>query len=197
MFAAARGVGWSWGMAEECGEAASWLAQYGLPWADIILNCLQNPYSATISPAPKAWASNADLCGLHAGVTLAEFAQLPEGPTPQGVTIGNVRDARLLLPFVARCAITLDTTLRVSVAFRPWADVTATTIALETDKIAYGLVLIRMAKSSLPPTHAKNFQTASLSILQKAQLDAFALKMTVPSSAQSEGGAGGDTSDRD
>lgn len=191
---AARGIGWSWGMAEECGEAASWLAIYGLPWADIILNCLQNPASTAIFPAPKDWRGK-DICGLHAGATLAEFANLPEGPAPEGLTLGTVRDARLLLPFVARCAVRLDTTLRITITNRPWAEVTGRAIALSADETMSGPIFIQAVQPSMKPTHTPTFQAAPISNLQKASLDSLALKMTVPSSAQSEAGAGGDRPD--
>lgn len=180
---AARGVGWSWGMAEECGEAASWFAQHGLPWCEIILHCLQHPAATNIHPAPGRWTNTGDICGLHAGVTLAEFANLPEGPTPAGPTLGNVQDARLLLPFAARCAASLNATLNIQVADKDWAEVSATTLAITTNAPHRGLVRIYIAAPTIPATHTNAHQTAPLSTQQKATLDQIALKMTVPSSA--------------
>ncbi|MGC1487905.1 MAG: DUF3726 domain-containing protein, partial [Albidovulum sp.] len=40
---AARGAGYDWGMAEEAGMAARWLAHEGLPGPELLLACLQAP----------------------------------------------------------------------------------------------------------------------------------------------------------
>jgi hypothetical protein len=194
---AARGVGWSWGMAEECGEAASWLAQFGLPWADVILNCLKTPVSTEMRPASITWANVSTICGLHAGVTLAEFMEQPEGPTAQGVTLGTVQDARLLLPFMARCATRSKSALEVSVASQMWATVTPDAIAVNTTHVMPGRIHVCLTQTTRPATHRRLDQAAPLLKMQKATLDALALNMTVPSSAQSEARAGSDTPDTD
>jgi hypothetical protein len=195
---AARGAGWSWGMAEECGEAACWLAQHHLDWAEIVLSCLQTPASRTIQPTAGVWTTKDALCGLHAGVTLAEFADLPEGLTDTGLCIAQVQDARLLLPFAARCAATKNHTLALHVDGTLWASVSKDGLALwdqtqDTTCVRIEISLTDALVSTTTPVRA----TAPLTPTQKAQLDGLALHMTVPSSAQSEARAGGELPDTD
>lgn len=194
---AARGVGWSWGMAEECGKAACWLAQHGFPWADIILGCLKTSTSHDVRPAVGEWNACGVVCGLHAGVMLAEFTGLPEGVTPKGVTLGPVQDARLLLPFAARCAAKLDLALDLTLDRTQWAHVSATDVALTNITRFNGLLHVSQALNA--PEHKTKplGNTAPLSRAQKAALDDLALCMTVPSTAQSRARAGGDAPDTD
>lgn len=194
---AARGAGLSWGMAEECGVAACWLAQHEQPWAEIILGCLQDPASRDIRPAADMWIGDQALCGLHAGVTFAEFAGLPEGPTANGISLGTIRDARLLLPFVARAAGQRDMTLEIIVAGHVWAAIDAENCALAPKNITDQPIIVRMAPMAIQKQGSALQRTAWASNGQKNTLDQLALHATVPSSAQSESRAGGDEPDSD
>ncbi|MEO0831349.1 MAG: DUF3726 domain-containing protein, partial [Pseudomonadota bacterium] len=89
---AARGAGYPWGLCEDCGVAAAWLAGRGIDWSQPLLRRLTGPPGAKVRPAPDKWASDGPICALIAGVTLADFATLSEGPGKSGVTLGRVLD---------------------------------------------------------------------------------------------------------
>jgi hypothetical protein len=120
---AARGAGLTWGMAEECGNAAVWLAAHGLDWSIDILARLTGEGGARIVPAATKWTSKGAVCGLHAGATLADFATLPEGPGTNGVRIGLVNHPLCLLPFAARAAKAMQSSLDVMLDDNLWASV--------------------------------------------------------------------------
>lgn len=194
---AARGAGLSWGMAEECGAAACWLAQRAQPWAEIILGCLQDPASRDIRPAADMWIADQALCGLHVGVTLSEFAGLPEGPSAKGVCLGTIRDVRLLLPFVARAATQMNMICEVVVADNVWAAIDADGYVQSPVHLQNQSVIVRSAARTIQTERFALQRTAWASYDQKNSLDQLALHATVPSSAQSESRAGGDVSDGD
>ena len=190
---AARGSGFSWGQSEECGGAATWLASNGCDWAAIILNRLTGVNGGTITPNPSHWATTDPICGLRAGMALTDFASLPEGPNKQGVALGIVLTPAIVLPFAAHAAKALETTLKMSVDDVPWATVSALGLHIYTDQHTLpdqGAVRLDHAPHITAVVPAQ--RSGTITPVQYAKLDALALQMTVPSSAQSEKGAGAD-----
>ncbi len=92
---AARGAGYSWGLAEEAGKAVRWLAEReerDFGWLAPLLAILQAP------PASLH-------CPIARGAALADD---PETALPAGMTeLGVIHAPGLLLPFVAAAARTL------------------------------------------------------------------------------------------
>lgn len=117
---AARGAGRSWGMAEEAGRAARWLAARGLPGPAALAALLirtDGAAHATLCPRPHwaqgtqgtqgaqpRWhATGAVLCPLVAGTVLCDRgADLAPGDLP--LTLGPTAQPLLVLPFVAALA---------------------------------------------------------------------------------------------
>jgi hypothetical protein len=198
---AARGAGYSWGMAEEAGFAAVWLAHYGFDWADTLLARLSGPRGSAFVPQSKAWRSAGPVCGLHAGVTLADFATLPEGPLGSGVTIGAALDPLCLLPFVARSAARAKVPLNVCCDRHVWVRLGPTGVHLSDLNLntrSSAMISVRPAPANKPDTPPReHHQTAHVSKRVYDRLETLALHMTVPATAQSLSGAGAAGSDSD
>jgi hypothetical protein len=205
---AARGAGFSWGMAEEAAAATRWLAAHDLPGPALLLRHLQavdlQPWPA-IAPAiqGRVWrtAEGGALCPIAAGAALVDRATLVEGPGLGAITFEQVADPGLLLPFVASAATALDRPLRVA-----WdgfsAVLGASGIAFETaesgilDTVAARAVVVAPAKAPKAWRRAEAApRLVKLPVWQG--LDRFAFRTYVPASEASRAGAGAGTSDND
>ncbi|MEP5731372.1 MAG: DUF3726 domain-containing protein [Sulfitobacter sp.] len=109
---AARGAGYSWGMAEEAARASRWLASHDLAGPAHLLEVLeQNDGVSHQLLAPVAltgvWcAASGTLCPLAAGVTLNDCAdQL--GQSLQ-IEMSNVSYPLLVVPFAAWAAVHIN-----------------------------------------------------------------------------------------
>lgn len=85
---AARGSGYSWGVAEEAGAAVRWLEARGLSGTGALCHLLN----------ARAGAPDGACCSLSAGIALTDAGEMPALP---GLRIGPVLSPMLLLPFVA------------------------------------------------------------------------------------------------
>ena len=108
---AARGAGYSWGMAEEAGRAARWLSAYGLPGPEALLAVLTATDGAVAQHAPRigetSWRCEAGvLCPIAAGAALSDRAH----GIAAGVdfALGPVLLPLLVVPFLSRAARDLD-----------------------------------------------------------------------------------------
>lgn len=197
---AARGSGLSWGIAEECGAAAVWLARHGLDWAEVVIARLDGERGADVVPSAGVWISDGPSCGLKSGITLADYATLPEGPAGQ-VRLGTILTPSMLLPFVARCAETNGNMIDVYLDDTHWASVSAATLRI-VDSCLSGMAPAHITLKAVPDTTQDDAilptQTSTpISKQTYAHLDALALQMTVPPSAQSHARAGAEGSDTD
>ncbi|MGE8412715.1 MAG: DUF3726 domain-containing protein [Pseudomonas sp.] len=115
---AARGAGLSWGLAEEAGKAARWLAAHGLEGAALLAAQLQQddgcPYPQ-LAPrvgdgpwqVPGHW-----MCPLIAGATLCDHGYLlRDGTTLQ---LADLASPVLLLPFASTTARQLGMALELA-----------------------------------------------------------------------------------
>lgn len=104
---AARGAGLSWGLAEEAGKAARWLATRGLPGVEVlarVLTCNDGVDYARLAPQMSGaeWrAEGGALCPLCAGAAISDRAGLLD----HGVTLRDVSFPLLLAPFAHRAAL--------------------------------------------------------------------------------------------
>lgn len=127
---AARGAGYTWGMAEEAAKACRWLESHQLPGAQLLADVLtRNDQVPHNSIAPVAlcgvWtAPSGTLCPIVSGAALNDSAdKLASG---ESVEMANLSAPLLIVPFAAWAAIHLRTQVAVS-----WADVW-----IETDGFA-------------------------------------------------------------
>jgi len=108
---AARGAGYSWGLAEEAGKATRWLCAQGLDGCASLAALLQEPRHASPQLKPGIWSASGVLCPLVTGAALSDFtAQLTEGP----IRIVDVAHPQLLLPFAAGAARQTGTVLTLT-----------------------------------------------------------------------------------
>lgn len=114
---AARGAGLSWGMAEEAGRAARWLASHDLAGPALLSDLLtkndllSHEQVAPVSLEGEWHAPAGDLCPLAAGAALNDCAdRLAEGQT---VKMLSVSYPLLVLPFAAWSAVHLNAPVQV------------------------------------------------------------------------------------
>ena len=207
---AARGAGYSWGLAEEVGKATRWLSAAGLPGPRCLAQLLSTvdganfkAFTPTVS-AGYCTAEQGVLCPFLTGVALCDGA-LDYTP-PQVLTLSNLSVPLLLLPFASQAFETPRFTLvRLS-----WAGVR---LALEQG-VAYldGLVgdlscsqaasvtLEPVVATSRPPK-GKLIQAQSRALLDPetcSRLEKFAQRTFAPATEASRlAGAGSGLSDND
>ncbi len=121
---AARGGGFSWGMAEEIGHAVAWLARSGIDSVLALLAVLdaRSEGSAMTSDVASALAGrqtdDIPLCPLSLGVALADRAdRLAAG---QRIACGKVFRPILILPFIAAAAEAIGRPVILDCGFGEW-----------------------------------------------------------------------------
>ncbi|MGV8985148.1 MAG: DUF3726 domain-containing protein [Cypionkella sp.] len=204
---AARGAGFSWGLAEEAGFAAGWLAARGFdgvtPFLTLLTEKLHMPGgSGAPQPMPGHWqsANQRPLCPITLGAALTDSALLADGPFSGETRLDPVAAPLLLLPFLARAAqicgkqvvinwpdgrllITRNGAFDRQEAFR-WIDQGALPMTITT---AADLESLQNEPACLP--------AIPMTILNG--LNALALRTTVPATDTSRRGAGSSTTDND
>lgn len=203
---AARGAGLSWGLAEEAGAAAGWLAAQGLDGLPTLLALLTTPDRAGPVPAPGHWTSttSAPLCPIETGAALLDRARIAAGPFTRETRLAPLAFPLLLLPFIARAAALLDRPLALvlpggSLAISATGGVDAT-LAEKCLGVPVLALSVAPAKGTLARSSSWSGPSPALPAVDPAclsRLEALALATTVPASASSRGGAGSDLSDND
>lgn len=119
---AARGAGMSWGLAEEAGFAAGWMASCGLDGAGLLARQLHHVHEycwPDLSPVVNQgeWcASDPDqaLCPIAVGATLNDYLSVDRTLlNDAGLHVSMVSFPGLLLPFIALGANELNTFVHV------------------------------------------------------------------------------------
>lgn len=205
-FKAARGAGMSWGHAEEAGQAAAWLALYGLDGPKSLAAHLQGAAGKSwqdVCPdvRPGLWetAAGTPLCPISLGATLCDFAALPDLPLAnEGLETGPVSRPLLVLPFLSAVAEALGKPVRLSwpggdIDLGPEGQISGATEALakaETERLLIRTCTLVGETTRKPVMAPVGSETLEF-------LNALAMKTTVPPSDRSRAGAGGGTSDND
>jgi len=112
---AARGAGYSWGVAEEAAKGTRWLCVNGFdgPATLVRLLDLQLALSADHTPNinESAWSGDGVLCPLVTGAYLSDCAgQLAKAP----IKIQSISVPLLLLPYAGMVARALNSCVRIS-----------------------------------------------------------------------------------
>ena len=204
---AARGAGMSWGLAEEAGFAAAWLAMRGLNGPGALLaqlrDAMDRPWHEicpVVLPGRFQAADGGCLCPIALGSALCDHARLPETAMDEtSLRVGPVNHPLLLLPFLADFAQVRGGSVRLGWArgtvllaangrMAGDAGILAEEVRLEAD-----LSVLRAAPDE--PRIAAETLFVSAAIL--CDLNAFALRTTVPASETSRAGAGATVGDND
>ncbi len=111
-----RGAGFSWGMAQEAGQAAAWMAMVGLPALDAfaaLLPVIDGKRNAQLVPlmhVPGKWSNPSGmLCPVVSGTAFSDGEQEIAGSS---LVLENVLQPLILLPFISQS----DAPVMVSVA---------------------------------------------------------------------------------
>ena len=109
-----RGAGFSWGLAQEAGNAAAWMAMNSLPALDEFAHLLEHidrQVTGTLSPLindKTCWVNpSKQLCPVITGAAFSE-SDLDAFDLKQGLTIQAVCQPMILVPFIAKSAKVLQ-----------------------------------------------------------------------------------------
>lgn len=118
---AARGAGLAWGMAEEVGKAARWIAACGLDWAPSLVTLLRDEVELAPPHLPLAqpWRAAPPAVALSPIATGSLLADL--GEAAGEIELGPCAHPLWLLPFAAHAAAAIHAAVVVG-----WEDVSVT-----------------------------------------------------------------------
>ena len=107
---AARGAGYSWGMAEEAGKATRWLCIQGQEGCATLAGYLIQMDGQVLSEhmphmLSGEWQAKSTLCPLISGAALSDCAA---DLLSDDIILNEVAHAALLLPFAGRAAVRLN-----------------------------------------------------------------------------------------
>lgn len=200
---AARGAGYPWGMAEEAGRAARWLAAWGLPGPETLLAALEEMDGAVGAHAPRAgsrpWQAAASaLCPICTGAALSDRAEEIRDGAPQ--RLSAVLFPLLMLPALCRAARDLDFAIRLDGgAFKATATregpAAADWGAADVSRLD-SLVIARAEQPPCPPLRQRP-DAHRLPVAVWRGLDRFAHRTYAPATEASRQGAGAGVRDTD
>jgi hypothetical protein len=206
---AARGAGFSWGLAEEAGFAAGWLAARGIDGTGPLLTLIGEASGQPADfgmprPSPGFWQSGRGepLCPIHLGTALLDHAALADGPFFRGTQLDPVAAPLLLLPFLVRSAQICDRSLAIewrggTTQITPQGAFDPMTAVNWANAKALALTITASSKTELASERAAPTNLPAISQATLDGLNAFALRTTVPATDASRGGAGSVTTDND
>lgn len=203
---AARGAGMEWGLAEEAGTAAGWLAAMGLDGAGALLDQLQLaagkgwPHICPVVARGRWRSAGSDpICPIALGATLCDFADLPEGlEDGDGLIIGPVSQPVLLLPFLAEIA--RRKAILLELGWDDGAVLIGGSGQIDGDLAALhhaNRILLRLSRRADHGTWQDPAALRPISRQTMQKLTELAMKTTVPSTEASRAGAGAGTQDND
>lgn len=100
---AARGAGYSWGLAEDAARNTRWLCAHGFDGCGALAEWLPHAHLVTAIPERQGavWTTNGLCCPIMLGAALSDFAEdLRSGP----IEVRAVRSPMLVLPAFAQIA---------------------------------------------------------------------------------------------
>lgn len=188
---AARGVGCPWGLAEEAGKAARWLAARGLPGPEALAALLEGPRNC-----PCSGRGGGPECALRFGTRLADRAERIAAGEPMS---GVVAQPLLVLAQLGRAATATASSFIVD-----WSDVRAhcgpagLSIAADGDLFPASTTFrCRTGRAELPEIPAEH-RSRPVTAEAWATLERHAARTYAPATeASRQAGAGAGTVDDD
>lgn len=202
---AARGAGMSWGLAEEAGYAAAWLARRGVDGPSAVLSQITHADGRSwyeICPEVTAGQVTArdgqELCPIALGSVLCDRGTSFIGSNEVApLAVGPITNPVLLLPFlsdIARlCALSILlewSGRRVFVGLN--GEITGDIAALETERSLHAQISVRSGPEAANESAVRAFFVSEGTL---SGLNRYALRTTVPASEMSRAGAGADDAD--
>lgn len=200
---AARGAGFSWGLAEEVAQSARWLAGHGLAWDGLLLKLLEHGAApsgsepviegATVRPT----AATGLLCPVRLGAYWSDCG------APAGLTATRVHTPAFVIPALAR-ALAGSKERRIlswpgtTIEIGPGTAGAADWFAITSADIAATLTLAPASAKPLADPLASRPRPLPLGPDAETRLSALAARTYVKASMQSRlAGAGAGLSDND
>lgn len=201
---AARGAGMPWGLAEEAGFAAGWLAARSIDGpAALLAHLAARPAGGgALTISGRIWAAQDGraLCPITAGASLDDHAGLPEGVSAAPVMVGALRHPVLAVPHLARIAKAINAAIEIGwngekaiISADGEVDPATLTALSKLQEAQVVLVTCRAEHKIAPPAP----DMCPLSAETLAGLNALSMRTTVPASETSRRGAGAMVSDND
>lgn len=201
---AARGAGYEWGLAEEAGRAARWLAAHHCDGPSMLLALLREIDGALSRyyPARKGntWTSpSGALCPVCTGAALSDrAAELDDGDT---IRLPSVIQPAILLPFAAMAARRLGRPLHLEIGgivIGVGADGMSGDIDAASGTVAHAPVTLHVATGAAGASRTAAPSAFVVSMDCWRGLDRFAQRTYVPASEQPRAsGAGSGLSDNE
>lgn len=198
---ACRGAGYSWGLSQDAGRAASWLAVRGLPSADLFAAFLhQIDATDPIAIAPRGLSpkvnDDSPRCPIATGALISDYGLSVD----ESINVGSVYAPAILIPFVASCAKTAG----IGLCMR--CDRTETTFCSDGQLIssaeeidAFTVATVSITRLDAPdelPVQAEH-RRALVAETKLQILESLAHRTYVEASDQSRSGAGAGLTDND
>jgi len=205
-----RGAGFSWGMAQEAGRAATWLALNGLPagcYFDALLHQIDGVAAAQLTPTVVVtgnsieWQNSSQaLCPVICGSVISDLGTALIADDNALLFSGNAYSPGILLPFVADIARDFGRNLQVnigdqSVGISSDGELETTDFSiLQVNKVDFSVA--ETSRQIL--TSSPGYRRISVSDTSMHYLGTLAHRTYVPASEQSrESGAGAGLTDND
>ena len=188
---AARGAGFGWGLAEEAGYAAGWLAGHGIDGAAMVLARLQLTDAPVTALEAGLWRGDQGraLCPIALGAALDDHAGLSGIETVTGPVAVPV----LVVPFLARAAKALG--LGVVLDWDGGSLTIGPQVVGLQQLAKLGVSELRISAGL--QQQAQSVEVPGVGAETLAALNSYAMRITVPASASSRQGAGAASSDND
>lgn len=201
---AARGAGFTWGMAEEAGRAARWLAAYRLPGPQALVAVLTEIDAVVSEHAPcvegDAWRCETEaLCPIATGAALSDRAEaIAKGAR---FALGPVLWPVLILPFLCRAARDLDCQIMMEGGGFQVLATTEGPAAVDWEAVTAprsGELMVTRTTKSLCEPRRPGSDAHALPVDVWRALDGFAQRTYAPATeASRQAGAGAGLNDRD
>ena len=190
---ALRGVGYSWGLAEDGAFAARRLAEFGLPTGPTLVRLMtrvDGTATAELMPGPEWMPVGDALCPVCVGTTIADLGEC------QDIVLGPTIEPILIAPFLAATISNDGVGYRIA-----WeggqCQVTSDAMCLEGE-IWSGPVSVRIAPGDATARRANRHDRVELDEATVDALTRFASRTYAPASEASRlagAGAGADIDD--
>ena len=206
---AARGVGFSWGLAEEAGFAAAWLAARGIDGATPLLTLLSRKLQRSSDvgmpkPAPGYWQSlgQGPLCPIQLGAALTDEAQLQGGPFSRDTRLDPIEIPLLLLPFLSRAARICQRHLAIDwpgghLQITPEGAVCGVDVVSWAGSNVFAITIKTSLSEQTKTLPSERISLPSILVSTLNGLRTLAMRTTVPATNASRKGAGSATTDND
>lgn len=201
---AARGAGYSWGMAEEAGRAVRWLAAQGVDGVSLIAELFDSVDGRVADFVPDVgapvWkATSGRLCPISAGAALSDRAEVLDQVS--SVHLDDTMSPVLMSPFLVSVARRQARAVQLAageVSVVVCADGPMDSELAELARTGCAMVVISILDAPRGESRNASVRGVPVDVQDWRRLDRYAARTYVPATEQSRrSGAGAGTTDND